>query len=223
MVAEFSCPFQESDIIHSHATCPLQQRLDDKAIQPVVILCESLFKRLDLGGDMNDIFAFAVCLQNKMVVLVIAHLHGLEGISVIGVFQRQHHGAPGFFPVHIILQGNFKGNFHRNAAGIREEAIVQIPRQPALELGGKLFCRFMGQAAQHYMGKFLQLHFDRLIEFRMLVSVDHAPPGRHGINQFLIFGIQIDPFCINDLIGGLHRFHLLIRKPDHLLSPPFSS
>ena len=39
----------------------LQQGLNDKAIQTVVILCERLFKRIDLSRDVNDIFAFAVC------------------------------------------------------------------------------------------------------------------------------------------------------------------
>ena len=136
-----------------------------------------------------------------MVVLIIAHLHSFESIPVIGMLQRQYHGTLYFFPVHIILQRNFKGNLYRNATRIREKAVIQILRQPTLELFGKFFCWLMGQTSQHYMSKFLQLCLNCLIEFRVFIAVDHTPPGGHRVNQLLVLGIQINAFRIDDFIG----------------------
>lgn len=70
LVAKFARAFQEGDAVHPHTARTLQQRLDDKTVQAVVVLCKSLFQ----------------------------------------------------------------GDFHSNAAGVREKAVIQISRKPALEL-----------------------------------------------------------------------------------------
>ena len=77
----------------------------------------------------------------------------------------------------------------------------------------------MGKTAEHYVGEVVSLCFDGFCQFRVFVAVDHTPPGGNGINQFLVFGVEIDTFGVNDFIRLFHSFHLFIRIPDHNVLP----
>ena len=150
-----------------------------------------------------------------MVIFVVAHLHGLEGVSVIGVGQRQGHGALALALVHVVLESHFQCHLHGHAAGIGEEAVIQVAGQPVGQLVGEASDRLVGQPAQHHVGKFVRLVLDGLSQHRVLVAVDHAPPGGDGIDHFIVFCIQVNPVGVHNLVGVFHGFHLLIRIPDH--------
>ena len=136
LIAKLARAFQKGNIVHPHTSRALQQRFYDKAVQAVMVFCKGLFEGVDLRGNVQDMTAFPIRLQNKVIVFIVPHFHGLERIAVIGVLQRQYHSAPVLSPVHVVLQRHFKGDLYRNAAGIREKAVIQIPGQPALEFLG---------------------------------------------------------------------------------------
>ena len=77
----------------------------------------------------------------------------------------------------------------------------------------------MRQPSEHNMGKFFRLRDNRLIQLRVLVAMNHTPPGRYGIYQLLILRMQVDAFRIYDFIRGLHGFHLFVWIPNHILTP----
>ena len=78
----------------------------------------------------------------------------------------------------------------------------------------------MGQPAQHNVGKAVSLVFDGFGQHRMLIAVNHTPPGGNGVDKLLVFGVEINPVRIDNFIRLLHRFHLFIRIPYHRFSSP---
>ena len=170
-------------------------------------------KRRDLCRYMDNAFFFV---KSEMIIFVIADFHCLEGISVVGMFQSQHQGAFSSL-IGVVLESHLEGNFYRNASGIRKEAVVQVTRKKFLELIRKFFYRLMGETAEHHMAETVSLFFDGSGQFRVFVAVDHTPPGRNRIDQFLVFGVEMHAFCIQDLVRLFHCFHLFIRIPYHLI------
>ena len=150
-VAQFPGSLQKSSVVHAHAARALQKGLDDHAIEAPVVDFKGPFQRVNLRGNVQHMLAGSVGLQHKVVVFIVANLHGLEGIAVIGVFQCEHHGALSFAAVYGILQRHFQRHFHGHAAGIRKECVIQIARQPALQLGGQFLRGHVGQPAQHHV------------------------------------------------------------------------
>ena len=179
LVAQFPRPLQKGDVVHTHTARALEQRLHNKAVQPLVAALKGLFQRINAGGNVDHVGLFAIGLQHKVIILVVAHLHGLEGIAVVGVLQRQHLGAALVAPVHVVLQGHFQADLHRHTAGIREKAAVQVAGQPLFQLGRELLHRLMGQAAQHHMAELPGLVLNGPGQGGVLVAVDDAPPGGH--------------------------------------------
>lgn len=80
LVAKFARAFQEGDAVHPHTARTLQQRLDDKTVQAVVVLCKSLFQGTDLSGDVHHMFAFAICVAEKRLLIVPGAGHGMSHI-----------------------------------------------------------------------------------------------------------------------------------------------
>ena len=219
LVAQFPCLFQKGQIIHAHAAGSLQEGLHNHAVQILVAEFKCFFQSGDLCGDMEHMGTGSVSFQDKMIVFVVAHFHGPEGISVVGVGQGEHPGTVFLSAVDIILQRHFQGDFHRHAAGVGEKAVVQVSGKPLFQPVRELLHRLMGQAAQHHMGKMLCLRLDGSGQDRMAVAVDHAPPGGDRINHPVVFGIEPDALSVHDSVGIFHGFHLLIGIPDHLASP----
>ena len=116
-----------------------------------MVTVKGRFKRCNIRGDMHDIGVVAVDLQDEMVVLVIADSHGLERVAMIGMMQCQHRFAMVLAAIHIILQRHLQGHFHGDAAGIGEEAVIQISRQPRCQFLGQFFHGLMGKPAEHHM------------------------------------------------------------------------
>ena len=140
---------------------------------------------------MDDALFFV---EGEVVVLVVADLHRLEGVAVVGVLQRQNqralfHLRMVIVLVGVILQCHFEGDFDGYAAGIRKEAVVQIARQKSFQLGRQLFDRIVGESAQHDMAEIGGLLLNGGRQLGVLIAVDHAPPGGDGIDQFLILGV----------------------------------
>ena len=179
---------------------------------------KGLLQRRNLRGNVHHMPAGSVGLEDKVVICVVPGLHGLEGVPVVGVLQSQNHGALGLSPVHKILQSHFQSHLHCHTAGVGKEAVRQFPRKPLPQLFRQLLGRRMGQATQHNMGKPPRLVHQHLVQGRMLVAVDHAPPGGDGVNHPALPGVQIDPLRIDNLIGCLHGFHLLVGIPNHRVS-----
>ena len=113
----------------------------------------------------------------------VAHGHGPEGVAVIPapngeqlLFAGAALGGP-------VLQGHLDGCFHRHRAGIGEEDRPQLPRRDGDEFLRQAHGRLVGQAAEHHMGHRLQLDPDRLVQSRVVVTVNGAPPGRHAVYE----------------------------------------
>ena len=51
------------------------------------MLYESFLKSRDLRRDIDDVLLFSIRLQDKMIILVVADLHSLERIPVVGILQ----------------------------------------------------------------------------------------------------------------------------------------
>ena len=88
---------------------------------------------------------------------------------------------------------------------------------------GSCYTRLMRQSTQHHMAEMIRLFFDCRSKFRMFVSMNHAPPGRNRIDQFLIFCIQIHTIRIYNVIRFFHCFHLFIRIPDHAYTSSYNA
>ncbi len=112
---------------------------------------------------MDDILFLPIGFQDKVIILVVPHLHGFKGVPMVSMGQGKDFGPFPLSPVDVVLQRHFQGNLHCHTAGIRKKAIVQVPRQPALELFGKLPYRLMGEPAQHHMGKPVRLGLNGLV------------------------------------------------------------
>ena len=191
LVAQLAGALQKRNVVHFHATGALQQRLDDEAVQLVVIEGKGLFERGDLGRDMDDALFFV---EGEVVVLVVADLHRLEGVAVVGVLQCEDQRALFHLRmivalVGVVLQRHLEGDFDGHAAGIRKEAVVQIARQKFFQLSRQLFDRIVGESAQHDMAEIGGLLLNGGRQLGVLIAVDHAPPGGDGIDQFLILGV----------------------------------
>ena len=50
-----------------------------------MVSLEGLLQGRNFRGDMDHVFLLAIGLQDKMIILIISHLHGLEGVPVIGM------------------------------------------------------------------------------------------------------------------------------------------
>ena len=209
---EFSGTFQKCKIIHPHAACTLQERFHDKAVQLIMITFKGFFQGGDFRRNVDNPFFF---IKGKMIIFVVTYLHGFEGVTVIGVGECQHQRA---FPtlIGIVLQCHFQGYFHGNAAGIGEETVIKVTGEKTLQFFGELLHRIVSQSAQHDMAEMVGLFLNGGGQFRVFITVDHAPPGGDGINEFLVFCIEVNPVCIYNFIGFPHGFHLFIRIPDHL-------
>ena len=213
LAAQLTGALQKRNVIHLHTARALQQRLYDKAVEPVVVFFKGLLQRRDRGRNMHHALFFV---KGEMIILVVPHFHGFKGVAVVGALQRQHQRALAAL-VHIVLQRHFQRYFHRHAAGIRKEAIVQIAGQKFLQLLRKLLHRLVGKAAQHHMAEFSGLLLNGGGQLRVLIAVDHAPPRGNRVDQLLVGGVQIHAVGVDDLIGGGHGFHLRIRIPDHCI------
>ena len=141
------------------------------------MLCEGLLKSRDLRRDIDNILLFSIRLQDKMIILVVADLHSLERIPVVGILQCQYFRSFHISLIYIVLQCHFQSDFHANASGIGKKAVIQIPRKPVSQLCRKLQRRIMSQPSQHDMREFVRLILDSFCDDRMLVTVDRAPPG----------------------------------------------
>ena len=138
--------------------------------------------------------------------------------AVVGVVQLHHQPAV-VQAVGVILQGHLQGHFHTHAARVGEEAIIQVAGEKLLQLGRQLLHRVVGQAAQHHVAELARLLLDGGGELRVLIAVDHTPPGGHRVDELLVLGVEIHAVGILDLIGGLHGLHLFIGVPNHFISP----
>ena len=217
LVAQLSGPFQEGDVIHPHPPGPLEQRLDQNAVELVVVLGKGFLQSGNFRGDMHHVPLVG---EGQVIVLVVTDLHGPEGIAVVGVLQGQDHGA-GRAQVDVILHRHFQGHFHAHAAGVGEEAVVQIAGQKLRQLVRQVLHRLVGQAAQHDVAELPRLRLDGGGQLRMLVPVDHTPPGGDGVDEGLVLGVEIDPLGVHDLVGRVHFLHLLIGIPDHSLTSSY--
>ncbi len=162
----------------------------------------------------------SVGFQNKMIIFIVAHLHGFEGVAMVSMGEGQNPGPPHFSAVDIILKRHFEGNFHSHTAGIGEKAVVKITGKPFLQPVRELLHRLVGQSAQHYMGEMFRLRPDGFCENRVFIAMDYTPPGRDGIDHPVVFGKEPDAFGIRDFIRVFHCLHLLVRVPDHGKIPP---
>ena len=140
---------------------------------------------------MDDALFFV---EGEVIVLVVADLHRLEGVAVVGVLQCEDQRALFHLRmivalVGVVLQRHLEGDFDSHAAGIRKEAVVQIARQKSFQLGRQLFDRIVGESAQHDMAEIGGLLLNGGRQLGVLIAVDHAPPGGDGIDQFLILGV----------------------------------
>ena len=107
LVTKLSGTFQKRNIIHAHTAGTLQKRFYNHAVQFLVIFCKSLFQCVYGGWNVYHMGAFAVGVQHKVIIRVIAYLHGFEGVPVVGMFQCQDHGALGVTLIDVILQCHF--------------------------------------------------------------------------------------------------------------------
>ena len=212
-ITQFSGTFQEGDIIHPHSTGALKKRFYNKAVQFVVIKLKGLFKSRDFRWNMDNTFFFV---KSKMIIFIVSNFHCLKCISMIGMLKSQYQRSFSSL-VGIVLKSHFQGNLYSDTSGIRKETVIQISGEKFLKLCGKSFYRLMSESAKHYMAETIGLLFDCGGEFRMLVTVDHAPPGRNGIDQFLILCIEMHTLGIQDFVRFFHSFHLFIRIPYHLI------
>ena len=79
----------------------------------------------------------------------------------------------------------------------------------------------MCQSPKHYMTKTVCLFLDRFCQFRMLISMNHTPPGRYRVYQLLIFCIKMYTLCLQNLclffgIGNLDCYFFVRFISNHL-------
>ena len=125
-------------------------------------------------------------LREKMVHarIRIADGHGAGGVAVVAAPYRQHPLLSRAPPGGPVLDCHLHGNLNRNRAGITQKNIFQPLWQQPQQMFGQRDGRLMGKPAEHDMRHVAQLRFDGGIQYRVIVSMDSAPPGRHTVDQF---------------------------------------
>ena len=110
--------------------------------------------------------------------------HRPSGIAVVAALQGDQLAALRMSEGILILHCHLGGTFHRNASRIRKENLVESFGQKIHKLFAKLNCGLVRKTAEHHVAHLFALLLDRINDFRGVVPVRHAPPARHGVNQF---------------------------------------
>jgi hypothetical protein len=130
----------------------------------------------------------------------VAHGHGGEGIAMVAGAQGQQAVTAGLAPGLVVLEGHLDGHLHRHRARIAEKDVLEGLRRQVHQTFHQAHRRLVGKAAEHDMGHAVELVADGLIENRVIVAVDGAPPGRHAIDE----NPAIHEFNVA-AVGGAHR------------------
>jgi hypothetical protein len=130
----------------------------------------------------------------------VTHRHGGEGIPMVAASQGQQAMATGLAPGLVILDGHLDSHLHRHRAGITEEDMLEGLGRQGHQPCHQGHRRLVGEAPEHDVGHPVELVPDGLVEDRVVIAVDGAPPGRHAIDE--------DP-AIHEFdaaaVGGAHR------------------
>ena len=114
----------------------------------------------------------------------IAHRHGAEGVAVVARPDRQQPMTAKLAPGLVILEGHLDSHLHRHRARIAQEDVLEGGRGEGHQTLDQPDRRFVGQAPEHDMGHGRQLVPEGLIEDRVVVTVNGAPPRGHAIDEF---------------------------------------
>ena len=172
--------------VEAHPARALHDRLDDHAREA----CASRTARVTssrplgrpLGQRREDVLRQRALPHRVHPAVGVAHRHRAERVAVVAAAPGQQR-APLAVPV---LQDQLDRDLDGDGAGVREEHVVEPGpvREPLREPDRGL----VREPAEHHVRHAAELVADRLVDDRVPVAVDRAPPGRHPVDQLAPVG-----------------------------------
>ena len=103
----------------------------------------------------------------------IAHRHGVPCVSMVSGANGGKIGA-------LRVVDSLHSHFHRHLGGYRTgigiKDMIHRRRQNLKKQFSQIDSRLMRESAKHHMAHAVDLLFSRLIEYGMIITVNHAPP-----------------------------------------------
>ncbi len=192
-VAGLAQQLEVDRVVHAHAACALNQRLDDHRRDAVVMLGQGLLHhREHRAGVLFPAHAFG-----PVIAVGARHLDGVHQQRFVGFGEEWHvtdchrcHGLAvvavgqsdeAFFVRLAAIEPVMKAHFQRDFDAGRTVVSVEAARQPfgrhRHQALGQLDDRLMAEARQNHMLQLIDLILDALIDTRVGVAEYVDPPG----------------------------------------------
>ena len=180
--------------VETHAPGALHDRLEDDRGKLVVMALDQGRKLGDLLGPAGlaesarrrrckDLLGQHPAEQMVHPGHGIADRHGPLGVAVIAGADRHQPVSLGSSGGLLVLDGHLDGDLDRHRSRVAEKDVLQRLRRQLHQGVDQAHGRLVGQPAEHDVRHVIELIARRLIQDRMVVAVDGAPPGGHAVDQ----------------------------------------
>ena len=197
-VAKFAKCLQVTRIVKPHAVSALKHGFANHGCDFIFVFLDNALHRskIRLIPSLVKAAVRAFCkimvrhdsAEKRMHSVRIAKRHRACGIAVIAALQGDQLATLWMSKGILVLHSHLGAAFHGNATRIRKENLVQAFGQKVHQLFAKLNRGLVRKTAEHHVAHLFALLLNRLDDFRGIMPVRHAPPARHGINQFQTIG-----------------------------------
>ena len=197
--------------VETHPPGPLDDGLEDHRRQFVAMACDQVGEFGDVvglaglaeaagRGRGKDLLRQGRGPQAVHPGIRVADGHGVEGVPVVAAADGHEAVTLGTPPGLPVLDGHLDGHLHRDRPRVAQEAVAQRFRGQVHQVPDQARGRFMGQAPEHHVGHGVELLKHGLIQDRVVVAMDGAPPGGHAVDQLAsVHQVQPAP------LGGTYR------------------
>ena len=181
-------------MIKTHTTRPLNNRLEYQRAKRIVMLLEKISQRphvISVPIAMKRAPWFwreMICRQYPGKDMMhsgnrITDRHRMKRVAVISRANRSECTFFGSTFGMKILKCHFHRHLNGHRTGITEKNSIQTLWSQLHKFSSELNSRLVSETTEHHMTQGLRLFLYCCNQFRMAVTVNHRPPGRHSINQ----------------------------------------
>ena len=223
--AHFPQPAQVFGVVEPHAAGSLHDRFDDHGGQLFVMLFDDFGHRREIAVVPLLSEPDSRLRREKLYRQPsgkdrmhsgdrIAYRHGVPRVAVIAAAdRRQRIFARRALRIHV-LHRHFHGDLDGHRPAVAVENFLQPVGGQAYQLAGQFDGGSVRQSAEHDVSHVLKLRLDGFVQFRIIVSVDHRPPGRHAVHDPLsVRKFDVHPVGPDGVENAQRLFHRRVRMP----------
>ena len=208
-IAEASYGPQIFRVIKPHAASALHDRLQDNRRNLVGMLIQQVPERVNVrieplaaepdGGTVREVVPRDNVIEEVMHARHrVAERHRAERIPVVASAQCDKLLTARRALSGLVLNRHFDGDLDGHRARVAKKHHAEADRCNRQQAFRELDSRFVCQPPEHHVGRRGQLLHYRLVQDRMIVSMDCAPPRRHPVNEGCAIGkVKRDAVCGN--------------------------